>query len=105
MTGYPFFYGNEDHKFMVFSLDSISQSSVLTGPLVVFETADIALGDEFTYKFCDQISKVCGVFHSIPGTKTIVLDYDGFCRLASQSDVIMQSLSCELEITKQSALK
>ena len=110
MIGYPFYYGNEDdidqdQKFMVFSLNSISQSSVLTGPLVVVETAELALGDEFTYRFCDQISKVCGVFRSIPETQTIVLDYDGFCRLVSQSDVIMQTLSYDLEITKQSAIE
>ena len=110
MTGYPFYYGNEDdidqdQKFMVFSLKSVSQSSVLTGPLVVVETAELGLGDEFTYRFCDQISKVCGVFRSIPETQTLVLDYDGFCRLVSQSDVIIQTLSCDLEITKQSAIE
>ena len=110
MIGYPFYYGNEDdidqdQKFMIFSLSSILQSSVLTGPLVVVETAELVLGDEFTYRFCDQISKVCGVFHSIPETQTIVLDYDGFCRLVSQSDVIMQTLSYDLEITKQSAIE
>jgi len=110
MTGYPFYYGNEDdidqdQKFMVFSLKSVSQSSVLTGPLVVVETAGLGLGDEFTYRFCDQISKVCGVFRSIPETQTLVLDYDGFCRLVSQSDVIIQTLSCDLEITKQSAIE
>jgi hypothetical protein len=110
MTGYPFYYGNEDdidqdQKFMVFFLKSVSQSSVLTGPLVVVETAGLGLGDEFTYRFCDQISKVCGGFHSIPETQTLVLDYDGFCRLVSQSDVIIQTLSCDLEITKQSAIE
>lgn len=110
MIGYPFYYGNEDdidqdQKFMVFSLNSISQSSVLTGPIVVVETAELALGDEFTYRFCNQISKVCGIFRSIPETQTIVLDYDGFCRLVSQSDVIMQTLSYDLEITKQSAIE
>ena len=110
MTGYPFYYGNEDdidqdQKFMVFSLKSVSQSSVLTGPLVVLETAELGLGDEFTYRFCDQISKFCGVFRSIPETQTLVLDYDGFCRLVSQSDVIIQTLSCDLEITKQSAIE
>ena len=110
MIGYPFYYGNEDdidqdQKFMIFSLSSILQSSVLTGPLVVVETAELVLGDEFTYRFCDQISKVCGVFHSIPETQIIVLDYDGFCRLVSQSDVIMQTLSYDLEITKQSAIE
>ena len=110
MTGYPFYYGNEDdvdqdQKFMVFSLKSVSQSSMLTGPLVVVETAELALGDEFTYRFCDQISKVCGAFRSIPETQTLVLDYDGFCRLVSQSDVIIQTLSCDLEITKQSAIE
>lgn len=90
---------------MVFSLKSVSQSSMLTGPLVVVETAELALGDEFTYRFCDQISKVCGAFRSIPETQTLVLDYDGFCRLVSQSDVIIQTLSCDLEITKQSAIE
>ena len=110
MIGYPFYYGNEDdidqdQKFMVFSLNSISQSSLLTGPLVVVEIVELALGDEFTYRFCDQISKVCGVFRSIPETQTIVLDYDGFCRLVSQSNVIMQTLSYDLEITKQSAIE
>jgi len=110
MIGYPFYYGNEDNldqdqKFMVFSLNSISQSSVLTGPLVIVETAELGLGDEFTYQFCDKISKVCGGFRSIPETQTIVLDYHGFCRLVSESDVIMQTLSSDLEITKQSAIE
>jgi len=54
MTGYPFYYGNEDdidqdQKFIIFSLDSVSQSSGLTGPLVVVETAEPVLGDKFTY--------------------------------------------------------
>ena len=110
MTGYPFYYGNEgdtkqDRKFMRFSLESVSQSSLLTGPLIAVKTAEIALGDEFTYRFCDQISKVCGVFYSIPETQTIVLNYNGFCRLVSESDVILQTLSYDLGTTKKSVIE
>jgi len=110
MTGYPYYYGDEEgenpnQKFMVFSLESISQSSALVGPLFVEESAELALGNEFSYRFCDEISKVCGGFQSIPETQTLVLDYDGFCRLVSQSDGIIQNLSYDLEIPTQSVME
>jgi len=45
MTGYFFYYENEDcidqdQKFMIFSLKSISQSSMLTGLLVLAQTTN-----------------------------------------------------------------
>jgi len=119
MIGYPFFYENEyieqkhsehDEKFMIFSLDPISENSdsklkkLSTLPLVL-ESSKLPFGDEFTYQFCDQIAKICGTLHSIPETQTLVLDYDGFCRLVSNSDVIINTLASELEITQQSAMQ
>ena len=119
MTGYPFFYGNEyieqkdsdqDEKFMIFSLDLISENldsklkKFSTLP-IVFESSKFVLGDEFTYRFCDQISQICETVRTIPETQTLVLDYEGFCRLVSNSDVIFNTLASELEITQQSAIQ
>ena len=119
MIGYPFFYENEyigqkdsdqDEKFMIFSLDLISENSdsklkKLSTLPIVFESSKLELGDEFTYRFCDQISQICGTVRSIPETQTLVLDYEGFCRLVSNSDVIFNTLASELEITQQSAIQ
>lgn len=121
--GYPFFYGNEnvdlekkdseqDEKFMVFSLDPITEKAdsklknlkLSTGPLIL-EYSKLDFGDEFTYQLCDQIAQICGTVRSIPETQTLVLDYDGFCRLVSNSDVLFDTLSTELDITRQSALQ
>ena len=119
MIGYPFFYGTEhfvkkhldqDEKFMLFSLDPITENSelnltqVASLPILV-EPIKLQLGDEFTYQFCDEISQFCGTFRIIPETKTLVLDYDGFCRLVSKSDIIVNTLSSDLGITKQSAME
>ena len=119
MIGYPFLYGNEDliqkdfsqdEKFMIFYLDPITEDSelnliqVASFPLIV-EPVKLGLGDEFTYSFCDQISQLCGNFQFMPDTKTVVLDYDGFCKLVSQSDIIISNLSSDLAITKQSAMQ
>lgn len=119
MIGYPFFYGNkdliqkdlnQDEKFMIFSLDPITENSELnltqaaSLPILV-EPSNLPLSDEFTYKFCDQISQLCGSFRVMPDTKTLVLDYNGFCNLVSQSDIIISSLSSNLEITKESTMQ
>jgi hypothetical protein len=119
MNGYPFFYGNEnlvqkdldqDEKFMIFSLDPIPENSELnltqaaSLPIIV-EPFKLPLGDEFTYQFCNQISHLCGTFRVMPDTKTLVLDYDGFCKLVSKSDLIISTLSSDLEITKESAMQ
>ena len=120
MVGYPFFYyenesieqkdSKQDEKFMIFSLDRISESSdsklkklSSTVPLVL-ESSKLPFGDEFSYQFCNQIAQICGTVHSIPETQTIVLDYNGFCRLVSNSDVLINTLASELEITQQSAI-
>jgi len=119
MIGYPFFYGAEDlvqndldqdEKFMIFSLDPITENSelnltqVASLPILV-KPNNLGLGDEFTYQFCDQISQICGVFRSVPETRTIVFDYDGFCRLVSESDKMFSTLSSDLGITKESAME
>jgi len=119
MVGYPFFNGTEDlvqkdldqdEKFMIFSLDPIAENSELnltqaaSLPIVV-EPIKLPLGDEFTYHFCDQISQLCGTFRVIPETKTLVLEYDGFCNLVSKSDLIVNTLSSDLGITKESAME
>jgi hypothetical protein len=119
MIGYPFFYGNEnsvqkdlnqDEKMMIFSLDPVTKNSELNLtqasllPILV-EPFELELGDEFTYQFCDQISQLCGSFRVMPETKTLVLDYDGFCKFVSKSDIIVSTLSSDLEITKESAME
>ena len=114
MIGYPFFYGNEDliqnEKWIIFYLDPITENSELyltqaASLPVLVEPLNLPLGDEFTYKFCDQVSQLCGSFRVMPDTKTLVLDYDGFCRLVSQSDIIISNLSSDLVITKESAMQ
>ena len=97
MIGYPYFYENENfnqnEKFIIFSLDPVSEDS------------ELKLGDEFSYQFCDQISQLCGSFEVILETQTLVLDYNGFCNLVFKSDVIINTISSDLEITKVSAMQ
>jgi uncharacterized membrane protein (UPF0136 family) len=111
MTGYPYFYKNEkfdqDKNFMIFSLKPI-KGNLLTQVVslsVLIDNVKLELGDEFAYEFCDQISKVCGKFRVIPETQALVLDYNGFCQLASDSHLIMESLSYKLGITKDDAMQ
>lgn len=114
MTGYPYFYDNEDlnysEKFMKFSLNPIKKNSKLKLPQlaslpIVVDPIKLGLGDEFTYQFCDQISQLCGTFRSIPETQTLLLDYNGFCSFANNSDTIINTISYELAITKESAMQ
>ena len=114
MIGYPYFYESnslsQDENFMIFSLDPVSEDSELnlvhTSSLpVVVNPSQFKLGDEFSYKFCDQISQLCGSFQVIPETQTLVLDYNGFCSLASELDVILSTISSDLGVTKVSAME
>lgn len=95
---------------MIFSLDPITENSELTLaqlatlPILV-DPLKLGLDNEFIYKFCDQISQLCGTFHGIPETQTLVLDYDGFCKLVSKSNMIINTLSSELVITNESAMQ
>ena len=114
MIGYPYSYEtdnlNQDENFMIFSLDPISEDSELnlahasSLPIIV-DPSQFNLGDEFSYKFCDQISQLCGSFQVIPETQTLVLDYNGFCNLVSESDVILSTISSDLGMTKGSAME
>ncbi len=72
---------------------------------VVVDTVKLGLGDEFAYQFCDQISQICGTFRVIPETQTLVLDYNGFCQLASESGMILDTVSYNLAITKDEAMQ
>jgi len=114
MIGYPCFYGNEhldqDETFIIFSLDPIAENSELNltqavSLPVLVETIKLELGDEFTYQLCDQISQICGTFRVIPETQTLMLDYNGFCKLVSESDMIIDTISSNLVITKESAME
>jgi uncharacterized membrane protein (UPF0136 family) len=114
MVGYPYFYENEDldqdEIFMIFSLDPITKNSELNltqavSLSVVADTVKLGLGDEFAYQFCDQISQICGTFRVIPETQTFVLDYNGFCQLASESGMILDTISYNLAITKDEAMQ
>jgi len=92
---------------MIFSLSKDSNSKLMnlssTLPILI-ETRELPIGDRFSYKFCNKITQVCGKFHSIPETGTLVLDYNGFCRLVTNSDTIINTLASELEITQQAAM-
>ena len=114
MIGYPYFYEtdnlNQDENFLIFSLDPISEDSELnlahaSSFPIVLEPSQLKLGDEFSYQFCDQISQLCVNFQVIPETQTIVLDYNGFCKLVSKSDVILSTISSDLGVTKVSAME
>jgi hypothetical protein len=100
-------------NFMVFSLDKIRDDSHLNLNLnlsqaiplaLVEENIRMGLGNEFSYEFCDQISKICGTVRIIPDVDTVIFDYDGFCRLVSESDMILDTVSCRLSITKHEAM-
>ena len=114
MIGYPYFYEadnlNQDENFMLFSLNPILEDSELNlvhaSSLPIFvQPAQFKLGDEFNYQFCDQISQLCGNFQIIPETQTLVLDFNGFCRLVSKSDVIISNISSDLGVTKLSVME
>ena len=72
---------------------------------IVIDPSEFKLGDEFSYKFCDQISQICGSFQVIPETQTLVLDYNEFCRLVSKSDRIFSIISSDLGVTKVLAME
>ncbi len=90
MVGYSFFSGNE----------KLAQASSLSILLILTEPITLNLGDEFCYQFCDQISQLCGTFHIMPQTRTIVLDYNGFYNFVSGADIIISNLFSNLGITK-----
>lgn len=100
---------DRDKTFVKFSLNPLSENLELNlaqaASLVVVDTANFALGDEFTYQFCDQISKVCGTFRVIPDTQTLLFDYNGFCQLASESSLILDTVSYNLGISKDEAIE
>lgn len=52
-----------------------------------------------------MVFSLANISQNLVLTETLVLDYAGFCRLVSQSDVIRQNLSYDLEITQKSALE
>ena len=117
---YPYFYGDDDAKqdtnFLLFSLDPIAEDSDLrlyasslpmASAEMALKTSDfhINAGDQFGFSLCDQISQVCKTFYIFPETSTLVLDYNGYCNLVSKSDMILTTISSELEITKASAME
>lgn len=113
MVGYPYFYGNDDvnqsDKFMMFSLDLISENSELNlahaSSLPIIAPTAFKFGDEFSIQFCDKISQLCGSFQMIPESKTLVLDYNGFCNLVYNSDVILSGIASDLGVTKTAAME
>lgn len=118
--GYPYSYGdddlvqkdlNKDEKFMIFSLDPVAENSELnliqaSSLVLLTDPSKLeGLGDEFTYHFCNQISQVCGTLSTMPGSNTLLLDYDGFCKLVAKSDTIVTTLSSNLQITPDSVIE
>ena len=95
---------------MIFSLDLVTENSELnltkaSSLPILLEPFNLELSDEFTYQFCNQISQFCETFHVMPKPKTPMLDYNGFCNLVSKSDIIVNNLSYDLKITKESAME
>jgi hypothetical protein len=71
---------------------------------MIIEGSNLVLGDEFTYQFCDKISQICGNFQIIPETQIIVLDYNGFCKIVAEADMIVDSISSNMLISRQSGV-
>ena len=94
---------------LLFSLSPISEDSENLNQLgsfpIVLTPSTLSFGDDFSYRFCDEISQLCESFRSILETGTLVLDYDSFCRLVSKSDIILDTLASDLDITPQLALE
>jgi hypothetical protein len=99
-----------DKVSMIFSLNPITENSELhlasaVSLSLVTDTVTLGLGDQFAYEFCDQISQVCATFRVIPETQTLIIDYDGFCQLTSQSSTILDTISYNLAISKDDAME
>ncbi len=116
--GYPYFYGNDipvlldlnqEEQNIRFSLHPIREKLKLkimkaTTLTLINDPRTLGLGDEFTYQLCDQISQFCGTVHVMPQTQTVMLDYDGFCHFVSNSDIVIENISSNLEISAESVV-
>jgi len=114
--GYPYYYGEEvaeDRKTclgfylapVTDELTNLERVSYASSLVITNSPGNFNFGDEFVFRFCDEISKVCGTFTSIPETGTLVLDYNGFCQMISESENILLRLSTDLGITKESVVE
>lgn len=101
----------QKEDFIIFGLTPISKKSEKTYlaasvPIVFGPPMGTCIpGEEFALRFCEEIYKVCGNLYLIPGTDTLVLNYNSFCRFVSSSDFIVSTIVDDLDITKQSALE
>lgn len=109
MIGYPYHYGPEDldknESSIIFYLNPVVEPIKLASTLTVLtDFENLGIGDEFAFEFCDQISKVCKTFYRVPTTNTLVLDYQGFCNLITESETIVDGISNKLLIPKELVL-
>jgi len=111
-VGYPYSYGdedlNQDKDFMGFSLSPVSEDLKLnlvhaSSIAIITQPSPLNFGDQFKYEFCDQISQVCGKFRYEPKADTYIIDYNGFCKVVSQSENILENISSELSIPNEVA--
>lgn len=114
MVGYPYFYNNlskdmTNEKLMILSCSPIAEDSEnllqLFYSSLVLTSPGLKLGDEFNFTFCKEITKVCNDFCIIPENGNILLDYEGFCQFISKSELILDNVATELQITPKSAVE
>ena len=76
---FPYFYGSEDlvekakndNKSMVVYLNPILENTDLTTEPALSVLYSMELNNEFNYKFCNQISQLCGTLSSILETNNL----------------------------------
>jgi hypothetical protein len=99
-----------EENVMIFSLDLIKDkenSELLTQAAslsIVTEPIFLGLGEAFSYEYCDQISKICGTLRLVPETQTLILDYNGFTELVSESSILLDTVAYNLGISKEEAM-
>lgn len=129
MIGFPYFYeeynlkqnfqdnqDNQNDGFLLFYLSRLSKDEESKFkfasscpppylPVPAILSADYQFSDDFCYHFCNQIAQVCGKLELIPETKSLVLDYNGFCSLVNGSDRIIVTLANDLQMTQGAVLE
>jgi len=101
--GYPFFYGNKSHldfNFVSKEGSGFNLAHAFSLSIVIEQSQSISFGEEFFYKICDEISNLYGSFQVIPETQSLILDFDEFCNVISQRELIIDNISSDLSVTR-----
>ena len=95
---------------MLFSLYPIIENSdfnltqTTSLPILTYNY-ELGLVDTFISEFCGHILQICTNFRVIDETQTVVFDYNGFCQLVDNSDMILDKVSAKLTISKELAME